>query len=336
MKKIFVFLALSISLLVFSSCQLFSDPDIENGLLGGLGNPGNNDNRDGWTSGKTITVEFVIDGVKETKSFGVGEKIEYPTPPEKENYIFSGWYYDEAGEKPAYLGTSLSDKVTLYALYTFNYREALNKVSTDYIKACVGIEVIHQKTSFGVPTDSHKVTGSGVIFEEKDGTYYLLTNCHVTRTVSGYNKRIYSVVDCFGNSRDATLIAQSAEYDLALLSVRKETVALATLSFADSEAEAGDIVIAVGSPGGLDNNITFGNVNEIESQDSSAVGYLAFPVIWHSAPMDHGSSGGVLMNDKFEIIGINYAVGTSASTGDFICGLAVPCAKVLEFVSSNK
>ncbi len=336
MKKIFIFLALSISLLVFSSCEFVPDTGAGNGLLGGLSTPGNTDNSGSGTSEKSITVEFVIDGVKETKSFDVGEKIAYPTPPEKDNYIFSGWFYDEAGENPAYLGTSLSDKVTLYACYTFDYREALNKISSEYIKACVGIEVIHAKTTFGVPTDTHKVTGSGVIFEEKDGIYYVLTNCHVTRNVSGFNSREYSVIDCFGNSRTATVLAQNAEYDLALLAVKKENVALATLSFSDTTSKLGDVVIAVGSPGGLDNNITFGNVNEIERQETSAVGYLDFPVIWHDAPMDHGSSGGVLMNDRFQIVGINYAVGTSASTGDFICGLAVPCDKVLEFINANK
>ena len=332
MKKILIFLAVSLCLLSLCSCGLV--PGIND--TGIFGDPDDSYNRGSVFLEKPITVEFVIDGVKETKSFDAGEKIEYPTPPEKANYIFSGWFYDEAGEKPAYLGTSLSDKVTLYALYTFDYREVLNKISTDYIKACVGIEVIHQKTSFGIPTDTHKIMGSGVIFEEEDGIYYILTNSHVTRNVSGYNQRGYYVVDCFGNSHNATLIARSDEYDLALLSVKKETVALSTLSFADTEAKPGDVVIAVGSPGGLDNNITFGNVNKIEDQDPSAVGYLAFPVIWHSAPMDHGSSGGVLMNDKFEIIGINYAVGTSASTGEFICGLAVPYDKVLEFVNSNK
>lgn len=332
MKKAVILIAFLVSVLVLSSCS----------FVPGDGSGLSNDNLSGDSSdqstlsGGAITVDFIIDGVKETKSFAKGEKIEYPTPPEKENFVFSGWYFDEQGKEPAYLGSSLADKLTLYAVYTYDYREAINKVSLEYIKACVGIEVLHKKTSFGVPTSTHKVTGSGVIFDESDGLYYVLTNCHVIENVSGYGSREYSVVDCYGNSRSAKLIAKNSASDLALLSIAKENVALGTLSFADSDSKIGDIVIAVGSPGGLDNNVTFGEIKEIDSLNQGDIGYLSFPVIWHDAPMDHGSSGGVLMNGSFEIVGINYAVGTSQSTNKFVCGLAVPRSKVLEFINANR
>lgn len=322
MKKIITFALVVISLLVLSSCMV-----------------GGDDNGDGVFdvgSSDRLTVKFVIDGESKTLKVKAGERIEYPTPPEKENYVFAGWFYDEEGTEPAYLGSSLSDSVTLYACYTYDYQAAVNKISLSYIKAAVGVEVIHHKSSFGFGSSSHKISGSGVIFDEDDKYYYALTNCHVVENEAGYNTREYFVVDCFGTRYDAAVIDMDENFDLAVLAFVKGEEELVTLDFADKAGEIHDVVIAIGAPGGLDNNITFGKITRIESMEEGAVGYLGFPVVWHDAPMDHGSSGGVLLNAEFKIVGINYAVGTSPSGSEFICGLAVPLDKVVEFVNRIK
>ncbi len=328
MKKVGLFIALVLSLLALSSCNLdlFSDTDnpLINPDISGIGD-------------RDITVKFVIDGSEETKTFSAGNNIEYPTPPEKKNYIFSGWYYDEAGTKPAYLGTSYSENITLYAVYSYDYASALNEVSDKYIKACIGIQVIHTRTgTFGNPVSTNKVTGSGVIFKEENGIYYALTNCHVVDSADGYNRREYSVIDCYGNSTSASVVAMDSNYDLAIISFEKSNTELCVLEFAEGDALKGDVVIAVGSPGGLDNNITFGKVTDIKTIEKGETGYLAFPVIWHDAPMDHGSSGGVLMNSEFKIAAVNYAVGTKSGGEEFVCGVSVPVTKVLEFINANK
>ncbi len=316
MKKTILFLSLLISLLAFSSCVYV--PNVS-------------------TNGTNVikeqkTVTFVIDGQTETRTFSAGASISYPEVPKKGNYIFDGWYYDEEGERPAYLGSTTASKITLYACYKYDYEEAINSVSSKYIKGTVGIEVMHHKF---MSTSSNKISGSGVIFDSDDNYYYILTNNHVVEEISGFSSREYSVIDCYGNKHEATLLATKPSADLAIMSIAKTTHELFVIDFAEQNAEIGEIVIAVGSPGGIDNNVTFGKVTHFEKIASDAVGYLDFDVIWHDAPVDHGSSGGVLLNASFEIVGINYAVGTTAGGSTFVCGLAVPLSEVLTFVNSS-
>lgn len=316
MKKITLFLPLLVSLLVLSSCLYVpnvstSDPNVRK---------------------EQKTVTFVIDGQTETRTYSDGATISYPEVPKKENYIFDGWYYDEEGESPAYLGSSAASKITLYACYKYDYEEAINSVSSRYIKGTVGIEVMHHKF---MSASSNRVSGSGVIFDSDDNYYYILTNNHVVEEITGYTSREYSVIDCYGNKHEATVLATKPSADLAIMSIAKTTPELFVIDFAEQSAEIGEIVIAVGSPGGIDNNVTFGKVTRFEKLGSDAVGYLDFNVIWHDAPVDHGSSGGVLLNSSFEIVGINYAVGTTADGSTFVCGLAVPLSEVLTFVNSS-
>ena len=315
MKKITLFLPLLVSLLVLSSCLYVpdvstSDPNVRK---------------------EQKTVTFVIDGQTETRTFSDGATISYPEVPKKENYIFDGWYYDEAGESPAYLGSNAASKITLYACYKYDYEEAINSVSSKYIKGTVGIEVLHHKFM----SSSKKISGSGVIFDSDNSYYYVLTNHHVVEELSGFNSREYSVIDCYGTKHQATVVATKPDADLAIMSIPKDAAELLVIDFAEENAQIGEIVIAVGSPGGIDNNVTFGNVTRFEKLSSDAVGYLDFNVIWHDAPVDHGSSGGVLLNSSFEIVGINYAVGTTADGSTFVCGLAVPLSEVLTFVNDN-
>ena len=322
MKKTLLLLALLLSSLLLSSCIV--TPSVDNG--GNTPPP--------ITETKTRKVTFVIDGKSQTKTFGADEEIIYPELPTKENYIFDGWYYDGEGTKPATLGSSLSSEITLYAIWRYDYEAAINSIFDTYIKAAVSVRVDHKKTAgFGFVTASQKVSGSGVIFDEDSNYYYALTNEHVTEEMSGYNVRYVYVYDCYGNEYDAAIVASAPQYDLSILKIAKGEEKLEVLPLATKDASADDIVIAIGTPDGLENSVTFGKVTKIaELSSDDSTGNLGFPVIWHDAPMDHGSSGGVLLNDDFEIVGINYAVGTSPSDGSFLCGLAVGLDKINEFL----
>ena len=66
--------------------------------------------------------------------------------------------------------------------------------------------------------------------------------------------------------------------------------------------------------------MTFGEYtrfDEVIIEGNSTGSHITFPVIYHTAPVDHGSSGGVLLNERLELIGINFAVATDKENGEF-------------------
>ena len=321
MKKTLLLLSLLLSSLLLSSCFY---------------SPAGNGGYDPITGIQGRTVTFVIDGERQTRTFDANSEIIYPSLPEKENYIFDGWFFDEEGTRPASLGSSLSSKVTLYARWRYDYENAINEIFDTHIKAAVRINVNHKKTEFGFTLATQKVSGSGVIFREDSKVYYALTNYHVIESMSGYNSKEVVVYDCYGNQHYASIEASDPAYDLAILRISKGKEPLAVLPLATEEAKSDDVVVAIGTPDGLENTVTFGNVTKIaELSRTDDTGNLGFPVIWHDAPINHGSSGGALLNGNFEIVGINYAVGTSPSSGEFLCGLAVGIDKINEFLSKQ-
>jgi S1-C subfamily serine protease len=58
---------------------------------------------------------------------------------------------------------------------------------------------------------------------------------------------------------------------------------------------------------------------------------VKFPVLWHSARCDNGSSGGALLDASLKLIGVNFATGQNTD-GSFKFGFAVSGAKLLEFL----
>jgi S1-C subfamily serine protease len=59
---------------------------------------------------------------------------------------------------------------------------------------------------------------------------------------------------------------------------------------------------------------------------------ITFPVIYHDSPIDHGSSGGMLLNSDLELCGVIFAVAYEKESGDFVSGLSIPIEKVKEFL----
>lgn len=91
------------------------------------------------------------------------------------------------------------------------------------------------------------------------------------------------------------VIAKSQENDFIIFKVdntNKENFSYIPLS--KHTAEVGDKVYAIGSPRGLDNTFSSGEVSQIREEN----------IILISVPIDHGSSGGALINQYGEVIGI--------------------------------
>ncbi len=160
--------------------------------------------------------------------------------------------------------------------------------------------------------------GSGVIFRA-DG--YILTNAHVVANTSEV-----TVTFNDGKQEKGKVFADQMS-DLAVIKVERKN--LRALQFADSEAvKPGQMVVAVGSPFGLQQSITFGHVSAINRSNQWAGGPVGgarpyFDLIQTDAAINPGNSGGPLLSIRGEIVGINTAINTTMGQNSGV-GFAIP------------
>jgi 2-alkenal reductase len=161
------------------------------------------------------------------------------------------------------------------------------------------------------PQRQPRASGSGVIISQ-DG--YIVTNNHV---VEGEQSLAVSFAD--GSRHDAELVGTDPLTDLAVIRVKDSVPGFAALG--DSDAlQPGETVIAIGSPlGDLKNSVTVGVVSAL---NRTVPGSGQEGLIQTDAAINHGNSGGPLVNLRGEVVGINtLVVRGSATTGDQAEGL---------------
>jgi S1-C subfamily serine protease len=169
--------------------------------------------------------------------------------------------------------------------------------------------------------------GSGFVVD-KAGR--IVTNFHV---VEGGDR--ISVSFSNRDTVDATLVGTDPSTDLALLEVETSSSALTPLALGDSDkVEVGDRVVAIGNPFGLDRTATAGIVSALQRAITAPNQFTIDHVIQTDAPINRGNSGGPLLNDRGEVIGVNTQIETGdISTGNVGIGFAVPSNTVKDVVA---
>jgi serine protease Do len=185
-----------------------------------------------------------------------------------------------------------------------------------------GMESDGEHASSGILT-RERSTGSGVIVSD-DG--YIMTNAHVVDGARTIRIRISGVSGKGISTVDAALVGIDRLLDLALLKI--ETTGLRALPFGNaSEVKQGELVMAFGSPLGMDNSVSMGIVSAAARQLSDDDPRI---YIQTDAPINPGNSGGPLVNTEGHLIGINTFI-YSKSGGSEGIGFAVP-SNVIRFV----
>ncbi len=163
-------------------------------------------------------------------------------------------------------------------------------------------------------SDGTQASGSGVIIST-DG--YILTNNHV---VDG--EQSLSVVFQNGASAEATLTGRDPFADVAVIKVSKQVPATAELGNSDV-LKPGETVIAIGSPlGDFKNTVTVGVVSATGRSIDTQSGYVMEDMIQTDAAINHGNSGGPLVNLAGQVIGLNtLVIRGNTVTGDQAEGL---------------
>ncbi len=180
---------------------------------------------------------------------------------------------------------------------------------------------------FGPTTQQEKALGSGFVIDKAG---HIVTNYHVIA-----NAR--SVEVSFSNSDNlkARVVGADPSTDIAVLQVDEKARALTPLVFGDSDAvHVGDSVVAIGNPLGYDRSMTAGIVSAVQRLITAPNQYPIDHVIQTDAPINHGNSGGPLINAGGEVIGVNAQIATGSSgEGNIGIGFAIPINTVRTVVA---
>ena len=162
--------------------------------------------------------------------------------------------------------------------------------------------------------------GSGVILD-KEG--HILTNHHVVTLESSREASTIEVRLSDGTVRTASVVGLDAAADLAVLKISPSGLDLQPITWGDSsKLVSGEAVVALGAPYSRTETVTSGvvsNANRVQPADAKGQNYI--PMIQVDAPINHGNSGGPLVNLKGELVGIN-AQGQASQDGGTADGMA--------------
>lgn len=172
------------------------------------------------------------------------------------------------------------------------------------------------------------VTGSGVIVDP-DG--YIITNAHVVAGAQRVRAILSpasggsppAVLSSFTRILDATIVGQDENMDLALLKI--DATSLPSLPLGDyDKLRQGQVVLAFGSPEGLENSVTMGVISSVARQANPSRPMI---YIQTDAPINPGNSGGPLVDVDGKVVGINTFILTQGGGSEGL-GFAIPCAVV--------
>jgi len=195
---------------------------------------------------------------------------------------------------------------------------------------------------------SCRVVGSGVIV---DPSGYIITNEHVVRNARRIRVMLTPKSDHSGDGPapvgqpqvfdtvvmganrepvgkrevlDAVVVGASRETDIAVLKIEASGLPTIPLDQTGRGPRQGQLVLAVGSPEGLDNTMTVGIVSAVGRQP-----HPDFPMLYiqTDAAINPGNSGGPLLDTDGELIGINTFMLSENGSNQGL-GFAVPAAVV--------
>ncbi len=169
--------------------------------------------------------------------------------------------------------------------------------------------------------------GSGFVIDKAG---HIVTNYHV---VEGADE----VTVGFSNQDTvkAEIVGTDPSTDIAVLRVETSASALRPLALGDSDKlVVGDEVVAIGNPFGLDRTATSGIVSALQRLITAPNRFTIDHVIQTDAPINHGNSGGPLIDAYGKVIGVNTQIETGGvSSGNVGIGFAVPSNTVKEVVA---
>ncbi len=204
-------------------------------------------------------------------------------------------------------------------IYTAVYR----KVSPSVVRID-NLTTISQNLSSGDTLPESQ--GSGWIW---DTNGYIVTNHHVVEGADAL-----SVTFADGVEMPAELVGSNADSDLAVIRIDSTLVQLVPAERGRlDEVVVGQRAIAIGNPFGYDNSMTTGIVSALGRSIESQTGYSIPLAIQTDAAINPGNSGGPLLNERGQVIGVNFLIRSAVASSSGV-GFAIPVNIVERVVPS--
>ena len=183
------------------------------------------------------------------------------------------------------------------------------------------IEQMYKQYGNGVVRVEHSSgLGSGFVIDSEG---HILTNAHVVDGAQG------DITVSFSNNEKvvAKVIGVDNATDVAVLKVDVPSSALTVIPLGDSAGlKVGSGVVAIGNPFGQDRTVTSGIISAVARSIQAPNGFSINGAIQTDAAINHGNSGGPLLDMSGQVIGINSQIDTGgqANAGSVGIGFAVP------------
>ena len=188
------------------------------------------------------------------------------------------------------------------------------------VSEAVANKCLPSVVSINVTTAEGEGIGSGVVLDTEG---HIITNWHVAGDATSMKVTIE------GQTYDATLVGGDASSDIAVIKAELNGAIVTPMEIGDSSSlVVGDWVMTLGSPLGLDQSVSTGIVsalyrNQLMADNSGNTLYTN--LIQVDAAINGGNSGGALVNDKGQLVGINSLLADASGGGSFSgIGFAIP------------
>ncbi len=179
--------------------------------------------------------------------------------------------------------------------------------------------------------------GSGIIISKTNDELLILTNNHVVEDAEELSVKFINE-----KSVDATIKGTSERRDVAVISVKMKdldndtinAIKIATLGDSN-ELKVGNGIIAIGNALGYGQSVTTGVVSALNREVK--IDNVTNKMIQIDAAINGGNSGGALLNNKGEVVGINsakYSANSSSTTSIEGMGFAIPITDVRELITA--
>jgi S1-C subfamily serine protease len=230
-----------------------------------------------------------------------------------------------------FAGLSSRHSTTVVRQVTVTNTQAVSSTSTlsvgdIYKRAYRGVvQITVTQSSRGPFGGASTAQGSGFVYDTSGD---IVTNEHVVDGATSISVKFWN-----GQTYKATLVGSDISSDLAVIKVAAPSSVLHPLAIGDSTAlQIGDTVVAIGSPFGLNESVTSGIVSALHRQITAPNNATINDAIQTDAAINHGNSGGPLLDDQGRVIGVNAQIESDSGGNDGV-GFAISSAVLRSTIS---